>query len=91
MGPGKHTKAVEDALTAAHDQLRPADQPLIELARALAAQLDASGPEGPGTRLAGTYLTTLRTLAARTSTDGPAPRRRPSSLAAIRSQVRTSN
>ena len=60
-----HTNAVEAAIEAAGARLTDADKPLIELARALAKQVDAAGSDGPGTRLAGTYLTTVRTLAAR--------------------------
>ncbi len=60
-----HTAAVEAAIGAASARLTAADQPLLELARVLARQVDAAGPDGPGTRLAGTYLTTIRTLMAR--------------------------
>jgi len=56
-----HRTAVEAAISAAGG-LTPADGPLLELARALARQVDAAGPDGPGTRLAATYLTTIRTL-----------------------------
>ena len=59
-----HEKAVEAAVEAAHGLTRT-DEPLVALARTLARQMDAAGPEGPGTRLAGTYLTTLRTLMSR--------------------------
>lgn len=45
--------------------MTPADEPLLQLARTLARQMDAAGPHGPGTRLAGTYLTAIRTLTAR--------------------------
>lgn len=60
-----HREAVEAAVSAAQGVLKTTDKPLIELARALADQVDASGADGPGTRLAGTYLTTLRTLHSR--------------------------
>lgn len=60
-----HRRALDAAVKAAGAKLTAADKPLIELARALADQVDAAGPDGPGTRLAGTYLTTLRTLQAR--------------------------
>lgn len=60
-----HTNAVEAAIEAAGTDLDDTDQPLLELARTLAAQMDDAGPKGPGTRLAATYLTTIRTLAAR--------------------------
>lgn len=36
---------------------------LVELCPALAVQMDAAGKTGPRTRLTGTYLTALRTLA----------------------------
>ena len=63
-----HTEAVEAAVEAARAALTDADGPLLELVRTLAVQMDATGLEGPGTRLAGTYLTAVRTLMARTST-----------------------
>ena len=59
-----HARAVKAALDAA-TRLTPADAPVVELAKTLAAQMDSSGPDGPSTRLAGTYLTCLRALAAR--------------------------
>lgn len=59
-----HTTAVEAAIASARG-LTDADEPLVALARTLAAQMDEAGPDGPGTRLAGTYLTTIRTLMAR--------------------------
>ena len=64
MTPGVHETAVNAAIDAAHG-LSAADQPLLELARALARQVDAAGPGGPGTRLAATYGTAVRTLTAR--------------------------
>ena len=63
-----HAMAVKAALDAASG-LTPADAPVVELAKTLAAQMDLSGPDGPSTRLAGTYLTCLRALAVRA---GPA-------------------
>ncbi len=60
-----HTAAVEAAIGAASARLTAADQPLLELARVLAHQVDAAGPDGPGTRLAGTYLTVVRAVTAR--------------------------
>jgi len=59
-----HARAVKAALDAA-TRLTPADAPVVELARTLAAQVDAAGRDGPSTRLAGTYLTCLRALTAR--------------------------
>ena len=61
---GMHSEAVEAAIAASRGLTR-GDEPLLALARTLAAQMDAAEPEGPGTRLAGTYLTTVRTLMAR--------------------------
>lgn len=57
---GRHLLAVEKAVRDAN--LEDVDPPLVELARTLARQMDAAGAEGPGTRLAGTYLTTVRSL-----------------------------
>jgi hypothetical protein len=80
-----HTKAVEAALEAAAHDLTAADRPLVELARSLAKQMDDAGDEGPGTRLAATYLTTVRTLNAHPST---VPRLEPhSKLARLRAQA----
>ena len=59
-----HLTAVETAIAASRG-LSPADEPLLQLARTLARQVDAAGPDGPGTRLASCYLTTVRTLVAR--------------------------
>lgn len=59
---GRHTEAVEATIAAAGDAVTGNHQALCELVRTLAEQCDASGPEGPGTRLAGTYLTAVRTL-----------------------------
>ena len=59
-----HESAVEAAIARARG-LTPADEPLVQLARALARQVDAAGPDGPGTRLASTYLMAVRMLAAR--------------------------
>jgi len=58
-----HIAAVEAAVGAA--RLTPADEPLVALVRCLARQVDGTGAEGPGTRLASTYLVALRTLMAR--------------------------
>jgi outer membrane murein-binding lipoprotein Lpp len=66
-----HRNAVEAAVSAAGDKLTEADKPLVELARSLADQVDATGLTGPGTRLAGTYLTCVRTLLARIGTLAP--------------------
>ena len=66
-----HTKAVEAAIEAAGASLTATDGPLLQLCRTLALQMDAAGLEGPGTRLAGTYLTAVRTLMARTASIRP--------------------
>ena len=63
---GVHEAAVDAAIGAARG-LTPADAPLLELARVLARQVDAAGVDGPGTRLAATYGTTVRSLTARLS------------------------
>jgi len=60
-----HTKAVEAAIAAAGKGLTDKDAPLLELARALARQMDAAGPSGAGTRLTSSYLTVIRALTAR--------------------------
>ncbi len=61
---GVHEAAVNGAIGAARG-LTAADQPLLELARTLARQVDAAGFDGPGTRLAATYGTAVRSLTAR--------------------------
>jgi len=63
---GVHEAAVNGAIDAARG-LTPADAPLLELARTLARQVDAAGPGGPGTRLAATYGTAVRSLTTRLS------------------------
>ena len=70
----RHESAVEAAISAVRG-LTAVDGPLVELVRALAQQVDASGPEGPGSRLAGTYLVALRTLMARLGPVDPGPSR----------------
>jgi len=76
-----HRNAVEAAIRAAGSQLTDADKPLVELVRALAKQMDEAGEPGPGTRLAATYLTTVRTLASRIPAK---PSEKPSKLAELR-------
>jgi hypothetical protein len=60
-----HRTALDTAIVAAGKKLTAVDEPLVQLTRTLANQIDAAGPGGPGTRLVGTYLTALRTLLAR--------------------------
>ncbi len=83
MTPGVHEAAVDAAIGAAHG-LTPADEPLLALARVLAKQVDAAGPGGPGTRLAGTYGTAVRSLTTRLSplVNGPGS----SKLASLRAE-----
>ena len=50
---GEHLDAVDRAVREAG--LGTIDGPLVALVRELATQMDACGPEGPGTRLAGSY------------------------------------
>ncbi len=58
-----HREALEAVIASGRGQLLDADAAIIQLARTLADQCDQAGPNGPGTRLVATYLTTLRTLA----------------------------
>lgn len=57
---GKHSQAVEAAIKAAAGNLTPTHGPLLELVRVLAEQMDATGVEGPGSRLAASYLSALK-------------------------------
>lgn len=66
---GAHVEAVELSIAAAG--LGPVDAPLVQLVRTLAVQMDDAGPEGPGTRLVGSYLTAVRTLTARAAAVRP--------------------
>lgn len=66
---GAHVEAVELSIAAAG--LGPVDAPLVQLVRTLAVQMDGAGPEGPGTRLVGSYLTAVRTLTARAAAVRP--------------------
>lgn len=59
-----HVNAVETAVRAAAGRLGAVDAPLVALARELARQMDAADG-GPGTRLVGSYLTTIRALRGR--------------------------
>ena len=51
--------AIEAAIAAAGARLGPTDQPLIELLRILADQVDAAAPD-PSTRLSAAYLSALK-------------------------------
>lgn len=82
---GRHTDAVEATIKAAGDALTGRHAALVELARNLAEQADAAGADGPGTRLAGTYLTTLRTLNA-VIADAPAKPQGKTQLQLVREQ-----
>ena len=68
---GEHLTAVDLAVETAG--LGPVDAPLVALVRALARQMDDAGEDGPGTRLAGSYLTAVRTLTARAAAVRPVP------------------
>jgi hypothetical protein len=81
---GRHSDAVEATITAAGDALSGRHRALCELVRTLAEQADAAGPEGPGTRLAGTYLTAVRTLNAVLAAVPAQAENRRSTLAAVR-------
>lgn len=67
-----HEAAVNQAIAAA--RLEATDTALVALLRTLARQMDAAGSDGPGTRLAASYLTALRTLAQRTRETATNPR-----------------
>ena len=56
-----HRRAVEAAVKAAGDRLRPSDGPTIELARTLADQMDLAASE-PSSRLAASYLSVTKDL-----------------------------
>lgn len=55
----KHLRSVNRAARAASARLGPADEPLIELMRELARQMDRAGPDA-STRLSSTYLSALK-------------------------------
>ena len=54
--------AVQAAIKAAETGIPAAYGPLMELVKALARQVDASGAEGPSARLAAAYLSALRSF-----------------------------
>lgn len=87
---GRHTDAVNTTLAAA-GSLDDEHLALIELVRSLAEQSDAAGPFGSGTRLAGTYLTALRSLNAVLATKSQQSPRSAQSLQAIRSRRKLRN
>lgn len=82
-GSSTHRNAVEAAIAAVSHDLDDTDGPLLELARTLADQMDDAGEDGPSARLAGAYLTCVRTLHARMSAMWRPPRR-DGTLAALR-------
>ena len=58
---GHHEKAITAAITAAGNKLGPTETPLVELAKVLARQMDAAGPD-PSTRLTAAYLSCLKDI-----------------------------
>jgi hypothetical protein len=82
-----HSRAVEAAVVS--KQLAVADGPLVELCRTLAAQVDAAGPEGPGTRLATVYGIAVGRLLRRLDELPDAEDRPPSKLSLLRAEVRS--
>ena len=56
----KHSLAVEAAIKSAGDSLTAVHGPLLGLVRVLAEQMDSCGDEGPGSRLAASYLSALK-------------------------------
>ena len=69
--------AVQAAIKAAETGIPAAYGPLMELVKALARQVDASGAEGPSARLAAAYLSALRSfgkVAVAAPTDAAKPR-----------------
>jgi len=81
---GRHTEAAEATITAAGGAITGKDLALCELVRTLAEQMDAAGPDGPGTRLAGTYLTAVRTLNAVIAASPAKPAQPRNGLAEVR-------
>lgn len=57
-----HLDAVDAAVASGRGILQPSHQPLVELVRALARQVDASGTGGPSARLGAAYLSALKDL-----------------------------
>ena len=58
---GRHEKAMNAAIKAAGNKLGPTETPLVELAKVLARQMDAAGPD-PSTRLSGSYFSCLKDI-----------------------------
>ena len=80
-----HRRAVEAAVEAVRERLQPADGPTVELARALADQMDASACE-PSSRLAASYLSVTKDLRTVIQAAGKRDTIRPSSLTRMREQ-----
>jgi hypothetical protein len=59
-----HRQAVEAALAHGRRSLTPTDEPLVQLVKVLAGQMDEADGE-PSTRLAACYLSAVRALARR--------------------------
>lgn len=59
----KHSDAVESAIAENRRKLTATDEPLLELCRTLAGQMDASSD--PTAKLSASYLTAVRSLQAR--------------------------
>ncbi len=59
---GTHRQAVERAIEGGRRCLTEANEPLLELCRTLAVQVDEAGEDGPSSRLAAAYLSALKDL-----------------------------
>lgn len=77
----KHRKAIDAAVKITGLDGMPEHEPLLELCRTLAGQMDAAGNE-PSTRLTAAYLSALKDLR-RAAAELP-PKREPGKLAELR-------
>lgn len=68
---GRHGRAIEAAIRHGSVALTDGHQPLLELCRDLAEQMDAAGADGPSARLSASYLSALKDLSRATSNAGP--------------------